>query len=81
MHVRRASIPTLTVALMVASIAFAQQGDQRGEPQPPLPAEWLAVDSPALSPEQALATMRVAEGFRVELVACEPMVVAPVAIM
>jgi mono/diheme cytochrome c family protein/glucose/arabinose dehydrogenase len=79
MHVRRASIPTLTVALMVASIAFAQQGDQRGEPQPPLPAEWLAVDSPPLSPEQALASLRVAEGFRVELVACEPMVVAPVA--
>jgi mono/diheme cytochrome c family protein/glucose/arabinose dehydrogenase len=63
----------------VASTALAQQGDQRGEPQPPLPAEWLAVDSPALTPEQALAGMRVADGFRVELVASEPMVVAPVA--
>ena len=81
MHVRLAPIPTLTVALMVASIAVAQQGDQRGEPQPPLPAEWLAVDSPALSPEQALATMRTMDGFRIELVACEPMVVAPVAMV
>ncbi len=77
MHRVRASI--VVPALMVVSAAFAQQGDQRGEPQPPLPAEWLAVDSPALAPEQALATLRVAEGFRVELVACEPMVVAPVA--
>ncbi len=64
---------------MAVSLAVAQQGDQRGEPQPPLPAEWLAVDSPPLSPDQSLATMRVAEGFRVELVACEPMIVAPVA--
>lgn len=77
MHCVRASI--VVPALMVVSAAFAQQGDQRGEPQPPLPAEWLAVDSPALTPEQALATLRVADGFRVELVACEPMVVAPVA--
>ena len=69
----------LILALAVASAARAQQGDQRGEPQPPLPAAWLAVDSPALTPEQALATLRVADGFRVELVASEPMVVAPVA--
>ena len=77
MHLVRASI--VIPASMVVSAALAQQGDQRGEPQPPLPAEWLAVDSPALTPDQALASMRVAEGFRVELVACEPMVVAPVA--
>lgn len=64
---------------MLGQSALAQQGDQPGEPQPPLPTAWLAVDSPALSPEQALATLRVADGFRVELVASEPMVVAPVA--
>lgn len=73
----RASITVL--APIVASTALAQQGDQQGEPQPPLPAAWLAVDSPARTPEQTLSTLRVADGFRVELVACEPMVVAPVA--
>jgi mono/diheme cytochrome c family protein/glucose/arabinose dehydrogenase len=73
----RASITVL--APIVASTALAQQGDQQGEPQPPLPAAWLAVDSPAQTPEQTLSTLRVADGFRVELVACEPMVVAPVA--
>ncbi len=47
----------------------------------------LCVDPPAappaagpLSPEQELATFRVPKGFRVELVACEPAVVDPVAI-
>lgn len=35
--------------------------------------------SPALSPEEALAAFRVADGFRVELVAAEPLVVDPVA--
>jgi mono/diheme cytochrome c family protein/glucose/arabinose dehydrogenase len=36
--------------------------------------------APALSPADELATFRVAEGFRVELVAAEPLVVAPVAV-
>ena len=35
--------------------------------------------SPELEPEEALAAFRVAEGFRVELVAAEPLVVDPVA--
>jgi putative membrane-bound dehydrogenase-like protein len=36
--------------------------------------------APVLAPEQALASFRVAPGFRVELVVAEPLVVAPVAI-
>ncbi len=36
--------------------------------------------APVLSPEDELATFRVAPGFRVELVAAEPLVVDPVAI-
>jgi putative membrane-bound dehydrogenase-like protein len=36
--------------------------------------------APASSPEDELATFRAAEGFRVELVAAEPLVVAPVAV-
>lgn len=75
----RELVPAWSGVVLCVSLAVAQQGDQRGEPQPPLPAAWLAIDSPPLSPEQTLDTMRVADGFRVELVACEPMVVAPVA--
>jgi mono/diheme cytochrome c family protein/glucose/arabinose dehydrogenase len=47
------------------------------------PAEVLASlevpPAPTLSPEQELATFRIAPGFRVELVAAEPLVVDPVA--
>jgi putative membrane-bound dehydrogenase-like protein len=50
----------------------------------PSPEEILASievpPAPPLSPEEAHATFRVAPGFRVELVAAEPLVVAPVAV-
>jgi mono/diheme cytochrome c family protein/glucose/arabinose dehydrogenase len=49
----------------------------------PDPAEILArtpvPPAPVLTPEQELATFRLASGFRVELVAAEPLVVDPVA--
>ncbi len=35
---------------------------------------------PVLSPEQELKTLKVAKGYRAELVACEPMIETPVAI-
>ncbi|MEN8159294.1 MAG: c-type cytochrome [Myxococcota bacterium] len=50
----------------------------------PSPEEILASievpPAPPLSPEEALAAFRVAPSFRVELVAAEPLVVAPVAV-
>ncbi len=50
----------------------------------PDPLELLASievpPAPPLSPEEELATFRVAPGFRVELVAAEPLVVDPVAV-
>ena len=50
---------------------------------PPDPTKVLAAierpPSPVLSPEQALSSFRIADGFRVELVAAEPLVVDPVA--
>ncbi|CAN0379631.1 unnamed protein product, partial [Discosporangium mesarthrocarpum] len=61
---------------VVAAIAFVVL---RG----PAPEKILAgierPPSPELEPEEALAAFRVAEGFRVELVAAEPLVVDPVA--
>src|SRR5262249_16656234 len=47
--------------------------------------EWVAGQKPGepplgpLSPKDELGTFRVAKGFRIELVACEPEVVDPVA--
>lgn len=68
----------LTIALaLVASLA--QGGDKKGELQPPLPPHIKTPPAPVLPPEESLKTIQVAPGFRLELVACEPLLVDPVA--
>ena len=57
----------------------AQNGDKEGEEQPPLPADLAIPPAPVLSPEEALAAFEVPPGYRVELVAAEPLVEDPVA--
>lgn len=52
----------------------------RGPSPEEILASFEAPPAPARSPAQELATFRVAPGFRVELVAAEPLVSAPVAI-
>ncbi|MBW2267316.1 MAG: c-type cytochrome [Deltaproteobacteria bacterium] len=68
----------LLLAVLAAGVAMAWWVS-RG----PAPAEILASievpPSPVLSPEAARAAFRTAPGFRVELVAAEPLVVDPVA--
>jgi len=68
------------VLLAVATAAFAgpQAGDNQNEVQAELPPELIVPAAPALSPEQALSSFRAQRGLRVELVAAEPLVVAPV---
>ena len=44
------------------------------------PSTVLAPEFPPLSPEEGLKSIRVPDGFKVELVACEPNVIDPVAI-
>ena len=46
----------------------------------PPPVQKVAADSPTLTPEAELKTIHVPPGYRVELVASEPMVVDPVAV-
>ncbi len=65
----------------IATTASAQRGDQKGEPQPSLPAEWMTITSPPLPPAEALERLVVADGFRVECVASEPLIEAPIAAM
>jgi mono/diheme cytochrome c family protein/glucose/arabinose dehydrogenase len=73
--------PILALILSLAALqAAAQQGDQPGEEQPPLPAELAVPPAPALSPQAELATFALAPGFRIELVAAEPLVRDPVAL-
>lgn len=63
------------------ALLLAQQGDVKGEKQPPLPEEILKRTPPptVVPPDRALETFRVAPGFRLELVAAEPLVHDPIA--
>jgi mono/diheme cytochrome c family protein/glucose/arabinose dehydrogenase len=75
----RIPLVTLVAAVLITPI-FAQNGDRAGEVQAPPPAHLVVPPAPALSPEEALKTIKVAPGFRVELVAAEPLVHDPVAV-
>src|SRR5688572_16128587 len=67
------------ILLVLPATAGAQRGDVPGETQAGLPA---GIEIPAASvhgPAEAAATFRVADGFRLELFASEPLVGDPVA--
>jgi len=66
------------IALMLLA-SLAQGGDKKGETQPPLPPHIKIPPAPVLPPEEAIKTIKVAPGFRLELVASEPLVFEPVA--
>jgi glucose/arabinose dehydrogenase len=73
---------TAILPLLLASIAsvHAQQGDKKGETNQPLRvAREKIPPAPALSPDEALKTFKLQPGFRMELVASEPLVEAPIA--
>ncbi len=57
-----------------------QNGDRSGETQNENWRQWDVPPAPVLTPQQALDSFQVAPGFRVELAACEPHVVDPIAI-
>lgn len=61
------------------SRVLAQNGDKQGEEQPPVPEHLRLPPSPPLTPAQALAAFKIQPGYRIELVASEPLVEAPVA--
>jgi len=68
-------------ALMASPLA-AQMGDARdaaGAVQKPPPAKWVR-PAPILSPEESLGTFTLPPGFRIELVAAEPLIHEPVAL-
>jgi mono/diheme cytochrome c family protein/glucose/arabinose dehydrogenase len=79
-HHLTAPLAALLAALQLASssAARAQNGDKQGEEQPPLPKDLVVPPAPVLTPLEALASFAVHPGFRVELVASEPLVVDPV---
>ena len=59
---------------------LGQNGDKAGEVQAPLVADSLIPPAPVLSPADAQRAFRLQPGFRIELVASEPLVKQPVEI-
>lgn len=64
--------------LLTSAGVFAQGGGKAGAVPPSLVPDDLIPEAPALSPEEQLETFQVAPGFRVELVASEPLVGDPI---
>jgi mono/diheme cytochrome c family protein/glucose/arabinose dehydrogenase len=74
------SVRLLTPFLLASALTLsAQRGDKAGEEQPPLPEHIKAPPAPILVAEEAIKTLRVAPGFRVEIAAADPLVGDPVA--
>ena len=64
---------------LICVLARAQNGDHTNEVQREVVARELIPPAPVRSPQEEAKTFAVAPGFRVELVAAEPLVTAPVA--
>ena len=66
---------------LLLSPLLAQRGDRAGEVQAPPPAHIQIPPAPILTAEQALKTFTVAKGFRVELIAGDPLVGDPISMV
>jgi mono/diheme cytochrome c family protein/glucose/arabinose dehydrogenase len=80
-RLRILALATLRIVMpaLLCDVAAAQSGDRAGEIQAPLPAHLKSPPAPALSAKDALGSFKLAPGFRIELVASEPLVFDPVA--
>src|SRR5690606_28529052 len=71
------------VGLHSFTVVFAQQGDLKDPPgvvQRPPPAHWVIPEAPVLNAQEAIGSFQLAPGFRIELVASEPLIRDPVAL-
>jgi putative membrane-bound dehydrogenase-like protein len=64
---------------LLAALLAAQHGDVPGEVQQELPPGLRVPPATVRSPQEELATFRVQPGFRMELIASEPLIGDPVA--
>lgn len=76
---RRFPSALLIALVAAASPGLAQRGDREGHVMEQVWRQFKVPEAPPLVPGEAMQTLRVAPGFRVELVAAEPLVEDPVA--
>ena len=67
------------VVLVIAGLVVTGYASQTGKPWPP-GVQQVSDESPVLSPEDEMKTFFMPPGYRVELVASEPMVEEPILI-
>ncbi len=73
----RCFLPALS--LLCAVCAEAQNGDAANEVQAPPPADLKIPPAPVLVAEDAIKTIKVASGYKVEIAAADPLIGNPVA--
>jgi len=66
------------ICLLAAPAVFALNKGNAGPEEVTL--KFKLPPAPVLTPEEALKTFKIEKGFRIELVACEPMIQSPIAI-
>ena len=64
--------------LLIAPAAFALNKGNAGPEEVTI--KFKLPPAPVLTPEEALKSFKIEKGFRIELVACEPMIQSPIAI-
>ena len=74
------ALTTILTSSLLGLLFWAQVGDRPGEKQQPPSKDWIVPAAPVIAPKDAAATITSPPGFRVELVAAEPLVSDPVAI-
>lgn len=79
-HRRAALVIGLILVTICATAALtAQVGDRAAIDTAPPPPHWKIPPAPVRSPEESMRMMELQPGFRVELVAAEPLVQDPIA--
>lgn len=71
----------LLLSICLTPWLHAQNGDKPGEVQGGLPADMVVPPAPVLPPEEALKAFKLPPGYKIELVASEPLVGDPVAMV
>ena len=76
---RNAALAALFLLGQFTATLLAQNGDKGGEKQVPRVPKEKIPPAPVLPPEQAVKSFKLPPGFRIEIVASEPMVETPIA--
>jgi glucose/arabinose dehydrogenase/mono/diheme cytochrome c family protein len=71
----------IAISILLSPGLLAQRGDRAGEVQQPPPEHLVVPPAPALSVEEAMKTFKIAPGFHLDVVAAEPLVFDPIAML